>query len=500
MTAPTSAATVPRIAVRPLAAVTIGYGVVLTSLSGRYGYHRDELYFLAAARHLAWGYVDQPPLTPFLARISTAVFGDTPAGLRVVSTLVGMATVVVVALIARELGGGRGPQLLAAICATASGYVLAVDHMVSTATTDLLVWVLVCWLALRLLRTGDGRYWVPAGLVVGVGLLNKYLALLLVGALFVALLLSPSRRLLRSGWLAAGIAVAAVVVVPNVWWQAAHDWPQLTVARGISSDDGTENRVLFVPMQLLQLSPFLVSFWVAGLVRLWRRPELRWARPVGVAYPVLAVAVVATGGKPYYALGLLLAITAAGCEPVLRRARDGRGVVRRRPVAVTLALAAATSAVITLPVLPADALGPVLPINKEQGEQVGWRELTAAVAAAWDDIAPDERGRAVIFAGNYGEAGAIERYGAGWALPAPYSGHMSYADWRVPPDAMNGPVLLVHQSGAGRLDRWFTDCREVGRVDNGHGIDNEEQRSPILLCSGTTKPWSALWPDLRIFY
>jgi len=493
-------ASLPRFAARPVAAVLAGYAVLLTALSGRYGYHRDELYFLVAGRHLAWGYVDQPPLTPVLARISPAVFGDTPAGLRVAATVTGLLTVLVVALIARELGGGRGAQVLAACCAVASGYALAVAHMVSTAGTDLLFWVLVCWLALRLLRTGDGRYWVPLGLAVGLGLQNKYLLLLLVAALLVALLIAGPRQVLRTRWLAAGIAAAAAVVVPNLWWQAARGWPQLTVARGISEGDGWENRALFVPLQLMQLSPFLVPFWVAGLVRLWRQPELRWARPVAVAYPVLAVVLLVTGGKPYYALALLMVLTAAGCQPVLSWARARRRPVRRVLVAAALVAALAGSAVITLPVLPASRLGPVLAINKEQGEQVGWPDLVSQVASVWEQIPAADRGRAVIFTGNYGQAGAIVRYGPEHGLPAPYSGHMSFADWGAPPDSANGPVLLVRQAGNEALERMFAGCRDAGRVGNRAGVDNEEHGSHVVLCTGTTEPWSALWPRLRHYY
>jgi hypothetical protein len=481
---------------RPVTGVAVALAVVLTALSGRYGFHRDELYFLVAGRHPAWGYVDQPPLTPLLARVSTAVFGESPAGLRVVATLATAAVVVLVALIARELCGGRRAQILAAICAAVSGYLLAVGHMVSTATFDLLAWILLSWLGLRLLRTRDGRYWLPIGAVAGLAMLNKSLVLLVVVALLAGVLVTGPREVLRSRWLVAGAALAALVMLPNLIWQARHDWPQLTVAGGISSDDGTENRILFVPMQLMQLSPLLVPVWVAGWLRLWRRPELRWARSYAVAYPVLAVLVFATGGKPYYALPLLLVLTAAGCEPL---ARWGRTPI----VAAGAALALVTSALVTLPVLPVSALGAVTPINPEQGEQVGWPQLADAVAAGWSQIPAADRDRAVVFTTNYGEAGAVDRYGPERGLPTPYSGHMSFADWGPPPADKNGPVLLVVYPDPGArtgLLRHFTGCRDVAKVDNGHDVDNEEQGAQIVLCDGPLTPWAQLWPDLRRFY
>jgi 4-amino-4-deoxy-L-arabinose transferase-like glycosyltransferase len=480
----------------PVVAVVTALAVLLTALSWRYGFHRDELYFLAAGDHLAWGYVDQPPLTPIVARATTAVFGATPAGLRVASTLASVVTVLVVALVARELGGGRRAQAIAAFCTATSVFVLAVGHMVSTATFDLLAWVVIAWLALRLLRTGDGRLWVAMGAAVGLAVENKYLVGLLVVALLVALLALGPRQVLRSRWLIAGMVIAALAAGPNLWWQATHGWPQFTVAGGISADDGLENRMLFVPMQIVYLSPLFVPIWIAGFLRLWRAPELRWARAMALAYPLLCVLVLLAGGKPYYALPLLLVLTAAGCEPAARWIRDRGRVWTVIAAGVTVMV----SGLFSLPVLPPDALSVVNAINKEQGEQVGWPELTSAVAAQWAAIPAEQRPRAVIFTANYGEASALARYGPRYHLPMPYSGHMSYADWGPPPDSADGPVLLVYQQGDHPSGRFFTGCRQVGHVDNGQGVDNEERNAPITLCSGTTKPWSALWPRLRHLY
>lgn len=497
---PSTRSPVPAFATAPVAAIAVVLAGILTALSGRYGFHRDELYFLIAGDHLAWGYIDQPPLTPLLVRISSEVFGTTPMGIRVFSTLASALTVVVVALIAREFGSDRRAQILAAGCAAVSGFLLGVGHLASTATYDLLAWMVIGLLAVRLLRTEDGRWWLALGLAAGIALENKYLVVLPLGALLVAVLVVGPRSILRSRWLLAGVAIAGVVAAPNLWWQFSHDWPQLTVAGGISEDDGGENRVMFVPLQLLQLSPFLVPIWVAGFLRLWRSPALRWARAVALAYPVLCVVVLAAGGKSYYALPLLLVLVAAGCQPTLDWVVRGRQSARRAVLAAGLVLAAVTSAVFTLPVLPASAANLVIPVNAEQGEQIGWPELTKAVADAWAEIPADERARAVIFAGNYGQAGALAQYGPDHGLPAPYSGHMSFADWDPPADTKDGPVLLVEQERTPRYESHFGTCDQVGTGDNGIDVDNEEQGTAIVLCSGPNHPWSTLWPTLRRYY
>ena len=481
---------VPAFAARPVVSVAVAVGLVLTALSGRYGFHRDELYFMVAGRRLSWGYVDQPPLTPLLARVSTSVFGDTVMGLRVLSTVSSVITIIVVALIAREFGSDRRGQVLAAVCAAVSGFVLGVGHLVSTATYDLLAWMLIGLFAVKLLRTRDGRWWLALGLTVGIALENKYLVVLPVGALLVALLIVGPREVLRSWWLLAGVALAGLAALPNVVWQFQHDWPQLTVAGGISEDDGTENRIMFIPLQILQLSPFLVPIWVAGFLRLWRTP---WARSIALAYPVLCVVVLAVGGKSYYALPLLLVLVAAGSEPAMG------WIDRHRPLAVVgLVLTVLTSALFTLPVLPASAVDFVIPVNKEQGEQIGWPSMVAAVATAWERIPADQRSSATIFAGNYGEAGALLRYGPAHGLPPAYSGHMSFADWDRPPDSNTGPVLLVEIERTPSFEANFRDCSQVGTIDN--IVSNDEDGTALVLCSAPTEAWSTLWPKLRRYY
>ncbi|WP_326949972.1 glycosyltransferase family 39 protein [Amycolatopsis sp. NBC_01307] len=489
----------PRFAAVPVGLVVALQAVVLTLLSGRYGFHRDELYFLAAGKRPAWGYVDQPPITPWLARASTAVFGETPTGLRVAATLLGMATVVVVVLIAREFGGGRGVQVCTAVATALSTYVLVVSHMLATNSADTLLWSLIAFAGLRLLRTGDGRWWLAVGAAAGLGMMNKWLVLLLLSGLGIGVAVAGPRRVFRTWWLAAGIGVAAVLTAPVVLWQASHGWPMLTVAGGISDDDGSENRVLFVPMQLVYLSPVLVPVWIAGLVRPWRDAGVRWARALAIAYPVVCVELLALGGKPYYSVPLLLPLVALGAEPALRwLARTG--TVLRASIGVVTAVCVVVSVLIGLPVVPATALnGVLLAVNKEPGEQVGWPEFADTVATAWAQV-PD-KDTAVILTDNYGEAGALEYYGPERGLPQPYSPHMSYADWGPPPDRLVGPVLVIGRIERGSpASRLITGCHAVATHHNAEGVDNDEDGVTISLCDTLTRPWSAAWPQLRRFY
>lgn len=473
---------------RPLLAVGAALTAVLLATAGRYGPHRDELYFLRAGRSLAWGYPDQPPLTPLLARIMDELAPGSLVVLRLPAALAVAATALLTGLIARELGGGRAAQLLAASSTAVATVVVVTGHLLSTTTVDLLVWSALTLLLARVLRGGDPRLWVVIGLVAGVGLLNKQLVVFLLAAVAAGLLVVGPRHVLRSPWLWAGAAVALALWAPHLAWQANEGWPALEVASSVGAGNSVsaEPPALFLPFQLVLVSPVLVPVWVAGLVVLWRDPSLR---ALALAYPLLAVVFLLTGGKPYYLAGLYPLLLAAGATPTVRWARRSRS---RAPLLVTgLALSAAVSAVVGLPVVPQDRLAAsgVLELNEDAGETVGWPALVdlAAHAANGDEV--------VLLAENYGQAGAIDRYGPAHGLPPAYSGHNGYAAWGPPPER-DLPVVVVGFSDAQRT-AWLSGCRLVGRVDNGLGVQNEEQGTPVHRCDGHRRTWAELWPGVE---
>jgi hypothetical protein len=469
--------------------------LVQVAFGDRYGYHRDELYFRAAGRHPAFGYDDQPPLTPLLGRLSEALFGESPRGLRVVAELAMALVVVLVALLARELGGAARAQFLAAVFTAVSGVALVAGHLLSTETFDVLGWVAIVVLVARLLGGGDPRLWLAVGAVTGVALENKHLPLLLVVSLVVALAIE--RRLLevvRSPWLWAGAAIALALWLPNLLWQAEHGWPQLELADQIRTEEGGENRTMLVPLQLLLLGLTLVPFALAGLVALFRDRELRPWRPLGTAYLALLVILLATAAKGYYAAPLLTCLLAPGGIVAARwtAGRIGRWIA----VGAAVVVAAALSGVVGLPIVPADRLAdtPIPDVNEEAAEQVGWPELVRTVAAVRDSLSPAERARAVVFTGNYGEAGAVDRFGPALGIARAYSGHNAYWRFGRPADGRR-PVIVL---GFDRPPtRFFSGCREAAVVDNGVGLDNEEQGGLVFVCRAPARPWSALWPQLR---
>jgi 4-amino-4-deoxy-L-arabinose transferase-like glycosyltransferase len=476
-----------------------GVTLVLVALGGRHGFHRDELYFLEAGRHPAWGYPDQPPLVPLLATGWAELTGGSLWAFRLVPAVLTGLLVVVASLTARAMGATRAEQVGTAIAAAVTALFVAAGHLFSTTTFDTLATATTLLLlihALRAPRERELRAWLAVGVAAGVTMEIKTLvAFAAVAALAGLLAAGPREPLRRPGPYAAAL-VAAVLAAPNLVWQAANGWPQIEMGRQIaagSSGTSTE-RWLVVPMQLLIVGPVLGVVLVIGLVALLRTPRWRPYRWAGVAYLVLLAIVVVTGGKPYYSAGLMLPLLVAGVAAVLAWAAASRG--RRAAVGALLAFHVAGSAVITLPVAPAGspltafANGP----NPDQGETIGWDRFVDAVAAAVADGQPRP---AAILAVNYGEAGALDRARRrGTPLPPVYSGHNAYARWGPPPDEAT-TVLVVGDYSDERLAGWFRQCRLVARFDDGTGIDNEEQDAPIRVCDGLTRPWPDLWPGIQ---
>jgi hypothetical protein len=484
----------PRFAAGPVVAVTGLCVALLVATAGQYGYHRDELYFRMLGRHLAWGYVDEPPLTPLLARVSTTLFGDNLVALRLPAIVGAAATLVVAALIVRELGGGTAAQVLAT-AGLATTIAVLVGHTLATATTDLVVWLLAILFTCRALLRGRPRWWLAAGLTVGLGSYNKQLITLLLIGLAVGLLISGPRRELRSPWLWAGVAIAVVVGAPNVVYQITHHWPQVEMSRAIARNKGDEDRVTFIPLQLALLGLASAAIWIIGLVRVLRDDAWRPVRALAWAYVVACALTLLTGGQPYYPLGLLVFLYAAGAVVVARWA--GRRPVRWVWPLAGVTLSAAMTLVVALPLIPLRSLGStgVPAASSVVGDQVGWPAYVREVADVVDDLPAADRAHAVLLTANYGEAGALDRYGRRYHLPPVYSGHNELYNFGPPPDSAS--VAVVVGMDPARLSAVFTTCATMAELDNQVGVDNEEQGVAVRVCRGPREPWSALWPRLQ---
>jgi 4-amino-4-deoxy-L-arabinose transferase-like glycosyltransferase len=459
---------------------------LLLLVAGRYGFHRDELYFLEAARHPAFGYVDQPPLVPMLARLQVELLGPSPAAIRIVPALVSATSVVLAALLARELGGGRTAQIGAAGAVAGAGFVLAAGHLLSTATIDFMFWLALLLVAVRLLRTSNPRWWVVFGGVAGVALWNKHLPVLLSIALLGGLVVERRWDLLRPRWLLAGTALSLAIAAPTILWQVANGWPQIEMAASLSDRLGTENRILLAPMQLVMLGPLLLPLGIAGFRTLRTDEQFRvllWT------YVVALLLTLASGGRPYYPLPLAAVVVIAGVVVLADR--------NRRLLATLVVANAVWTVPIAVPVLPAGTLArtPIPQVNDTLAETIGWPELAETVAHVVAALPHVESREVVLLTGSYGEAGALDRYGPDLGLPAAFSGHNSYWHWRKP-DHDEATVVAVRMPRA-FLEQHFTSCQLAASLDNPDGMDNEARSQPVWVCRGLQGTWEQRWPDFR---
>jgi 4-amino-4-deoxy-L-arabinose transferase-like glycosyltransferase len=456
------------------------------AVSGRYGYVRDELYFLASGGHLAWGYVDQPALTPLLARLDVLLTGNTLVGLRALPALGLSALVLLTAAMARALGAGRRGQLLAAIATACCAEYVGAMHELTTTPVDFVCWAAALLAVTKLLTSSDPRWWIALGGYAGVGMDAKWNIGFLVAALVAGFAVTPAARpLLRSRYLVYGVVLFAVLAVPDFVWQALHGWPNFAVF-GHLQQQAWQNRALYWPIQLAYTSFALVPLWVGGIG--WALRDAR-LRVVGVAAVLVIVVQFVLGGKGYYPGGIYTFCFAAGATALADRP------LRRRAVVYCVALA--VSSLIALPVLPAAALArfPVQKVNYDLGEEIGWPSEVALLARTYDSLPASQRAVATVVAGNYGEAGAVDRYGATLGLPQVYSGANDYWLWGPPP-ARDTVAVAINVDPA-LLHRWFSSVRVAAVYVNGLGVSDDEEGAVIYVATGLRSRWAAAWPSFR---
>jgi hypothetical protein len=475
----------PATGIRPALWAAAAQVVTLTVGSIGYGFHRDELYFRMLEP--AWGYVDQPPLTPWLARTFTSLVADEAWALRIPATVASAASVVLIGLITRELGGDRRAVAFAAWGAAFAGLPLALGHVLLTATVDLpltLAVVLAVLLALR----ADPRWWLVAGAVAGLATWNRLLVpLLLLGVVLGLAVLGP-RAPLHTRWPWLGAAVAAVVGAPNLVYQWQHDWPQLAMGRALAESNAADVRADLPLILLIAIGPPLVVVWLLGAGEAWRQPRARWL--LAPAVVLLAFTVVAAA-QPHYPLAMIAVLYAVGCLPLSRWV--GSHLWRLVVVVTLVALNAVVSVVIALPVVPVTALAgtPLPDLSTLVADQVGWPRYVEQVASV---VAQADDPQAVVITSNYGEAGAVARYGPALGLPTPYSGQNALGAGAGPPEGTRTVVFVGWQLD--EVSELFGACSVLARLDNGVGVDNEEQGAPVALCRDPAVPWSRLWPRL----
>jgi len=478
---------------RPVWVIAAIFIAVQLALSDRYGFQQDELYFLVASHHLSFGYVDQPPLAVLMAR-ATDIFGVNPTAIRIVPAFAGGAIVVIAARLAALFGAGRTGRVLAALATALAPVMLSAVHTGNTTPYDLLAWTVVTWCIATALLRDRPRWWLGAGVAAGIGIEDEYLISLLIVALVVGILAtSAHRRVLATPWPWLGGVIALVIWMPNLVWQIANGWPQLTMASALHQQNTTVgDYVSSLPAQVLYAGLPGVPMLVAGFWWLWRTRELRF---FAVAVTLVVLYVLAwVPGKVYYSDGMLAVVLAAGAVPAERWLA---GALHHRRRLWILAAGAVVGILVSVP-----ATLPVAPLSVVQKTQassslkddIGWPQLTADVVAQDQALARAGSPPTSVYTMWYAEAGALDTFGGHDQLPPVISAHNNFWLWG-PGDASDRTVLVV--DALDQVRPYFASCRALTVYNPPDQVKNDWNNIAISVCTGPRASWRTLWPRLK---
>jgi hypothetical protein len=481
--------------------------------NNRYGYFRDEFDYMACGDHLAWGYVDQPPLIPFLIHICRAALGDSLRSIRFMPALASSLLVLQTAVVARELGGRIFGLVLSAVAIVVAPQYLSNGSLLGTNCLEPNLWMGCAYFAIVAIKRGDRRNWLWFGIIAGIGMEEKYSIALFAFGIVVGLLLTEQRRVFLNKWIWLGGLAAFLIFLPNLLWNVHYDWPFLRLMRAIKA----EGRDVVLPpfqyffQQTLLVHPFTAPIWMTGLIAFFLSPRLKIYRPLAWSYVVCYTVFFVLHGKNYYLAPIYPVLLAAGAVVIETATERPPWRWMRSATIVLLLFGGVYFAPAVVPVLSPDRfiaymkyLPMKLPVMEHSharavlpqwySDQFGWEEIVAETAVAFNRLTPTERGECGIFAQDYGQAGSIDFLGRRYGLPPALSGHQTYFLWG--PRGYSGSCMIVLDDTKETLERLWEDVEYVGRsADNPYALEKEID---VFICRGAKFGTLAqLWPKVK---
>ena len=480
--------------------------------NGRYGYFRDELYYIVCARHLDLGYVDQPPLSILLLRLSQLLLGDSLFAIRLLPALAGAAIVALTGLIAREMGGHGWAIALACAGSLCALFNLAVGNFFSMNAFEPLFWMGCVYLVVRIINGGSPTLWLWLGTLLGLSFENKHSTVFFAAGFFAALLLTSERRHFARKWIWLGGIIAFALALPNILWEAQHHWPTYELLNNIahSNKNVALSPAQFIAQQIILMNPATLPLWIVGLLWLFASCEGRRYRVIGIIYLVLLVEFIVLHGKSYYLAPAYPMLFAAGGVAFERIFETRLKWIKAVLLGAIVAVSALCSPLV-LPILPPDKLVAYMraihmePPRTETShtaalpqifaDQFGWEEMVGSVAHVYHHLQPEDEKRAAIFCQNYGEAGAIDFFGPKFGLPPAISGHQNYFLWG--PRDWDGKVILVLDTNDDDERELFGSVEDLGQVVSSRWAMPFERRMHIFLCRDLKISVQQLWPRVK---
>jgi uncharacterized membrane protein len=482
--------------------------------ASRYGIFRDEMYGLACAQHLDWGYISHPPGGILVAWIASHVFGESLLGLRLLPALAGAALVVLTGRVVRELGGRGFAQVLAALAVCTAPIYLIFDHWLMMNAFEPLIWLGCFYFLLRLINSNDGRYWLGFGALAGIGLETKYSIALLVAGMLIGLALTQQRKRLADWRLWIGLLVCGAIALPNFLWQLWRGFPFLEHLHHVaaSNRDVVRKPVDFLLDQMLIMEPLTAPLWIGGVAWLFFGRQRGRYGVFGWTFIVVLGAFIALKGKNYYVSPIYPIVLAAG-SIAFEQVTERRG---RRWTRTAYAVLVAASGIVLLPlsvpILSPEGvvhyeellhLGPLVvfehhdngPLPQYFADEFGWEDMVREVARVYHSLPPADQKHAAIFSNNWGDAAAIDFFGAKWGLPRAISNRDSYWDWG--PRDYTGEIVIVLQSDGSGDRQHFATVEKAGHVE--HPYSRRDEWYDIYLCRGLIFDLREAWPKMQVF-
>jgi hypothetical protein len=491
--------------------------------NSNYGYFRDELYFLACGEHLAWGYPDHAPTVALMAKASRVLLGDSLFAIRFFPALAGALKIFLTALLVKEFGGKSFAAFLACLCVLCAPVYLAIDNLLSMNSLEPVFWMLCVYFAVKAIKGAETNHrsetqihpsvnWLFFGLFAGLGLMNKHSMLFFGFSLIVGLLLTKTRKAFLDKYFWLGGAIAFLIFLPNIVWQFQNDFATLELLQNVqkSGKNITMSPFQFFVSQIMAMLPTAFPVWLAGIWFFLADKNGKRFRFLGIAYIVLLALMIYLKAKDYYLVPVYPMLFAGGAvfwEQLIESFRAVRFIKYVLPVLIIVLGAVALPTVV--PVLPVEKLidyqekigftppksevSHDSPVQQIFADQFGWQELVEKTADVYNSLPPDEREKAGIFASNYGEAGAIDFFGARYGLPKAISPHQSYFLWG--PRQYSGEVLIVLGSRREDAEKNCESVEEKAEINHPYSPGYEKYK--ILICRKTKKPLPEIWQSLK---
>jgi hypothetical protein len=482
---------------------------IITNLMGAYGFFRDELYYIACSDHLAWGYVDQPPFSLYVLKLSRLLFGDSLTAIRLVPVLMHTGTIIITGLMAKEMGGKVFAIFIASLAVALAPIHLGMSLIYSMNSIDIFIWALSIYFILKIINTQKQSYWIWLGIVLGIGLLNKISVLFLGAGVFVGILLT-NRQWFTTRWLYFAAGIAALLFLPYIIWNITHDFAHLEFIHNASSGKYSGlSAISFIEDQLLFVNPISTPIWISGLLALFLFAPLKKYRIVAWIY-VTAFAILIINGtsKGEYLAPAYASLLAAAGVFVEQKLSGRIGTWVRYAYVVLLIVTGVILIPLVLPVLPVDqyiayakALGeePSSSEGKElsdlpqfYSDMFGWKEKAKDVADVYNTLSEDEKKKCAIYSTNYGRCGAIDFFGEEYGLPKSIGGHNNYWIWG-PRDYTGEVVMIVGGDLEDHVDD-FESVKLAGVSTCDHCMPYENNVN-IFVCHGLKYPLKDVWAE-----